>query len=132
MKDKKAASTRKVFPDVDDDDDCEGIDDSGDYDYAEEMDDESLDDYDEQDDEDSGKKKPKKAGSADNKNSSDDGDSTPKQVLPQNNAETKLKDQAIEAQLLAEAMSKSTKKEEPAKELTSEDKVDAQWKPILQ
>ena len=92
MKDKKAASTRKVFPDVDDDDDCEGIDDSGDYDYAEEMDDESLDDYDEQDDEDSGKKKPKKAGSADNKNSSDDGDSTPKQVLPQNNAETKLKD----------------------------------------
>ena len=29
-------------------------------------------------------------------------------------------------------MNKSTKKEEPAKELTSEDKVDAQWKPILQ
>ena len=32
MKEKKASSTRKVFPDVDDEDDCEGIDDSGDYD----------------------------------------------------------------------------------------------------
>ena len=122
MKEKKASSTRKVFPDVDDDDDCEGIDDSGDYDDdAEEMDDESLEDYDDQDDDDSDKKKTK-LENGDKKTSSDeDGDITPKQVIPQDNAETKLKDQAIEAQLLAEAIGKSTKKEE---EVTESKKVE--------
>lgn len=45
IKEGKIKGIKKAFPDVDDDDDCEGPDDSGDYD-DEEMDDESLDDYD--------------------------------------------------------------------------------------
>jgi len=103
MNDRKTKAAKKAFADADDD--CEGVDDSGEYDDdAEDMDDESLDDeYDDQSDND--KKKAKKEAASDGKNSS--GDDTPKLVLPQVNAETKLQDKAIEALLMAEAVKKS-------------------------
>ena len=83
MNDRKMKAAKKAL--VNADDDCEGIDDSGEYDDdADDMEDESLDEYGSSD----GKNKTNKEALSDDKNSS--GDSTPKQVLPQVNAETKL------------------------------------------
>lgn len=96
MDDRKMKAAKKALENGDDD--CEGIDDSGEYDDdADDLEDESLEESGEEKD-DSGKKKFLK----DEDNSSGDSDNTPKQVLPQVNAETELQDQAIEALLLAE------------------------------
>ena len=87
MNDRKMKAAKKALANADDD--CEGIDDSGEYDDdADDMDDESLDENGDQNGSSEGKKKANKEAASDDKNTS--GDSTPKQVLPQVNAETKL------------------------------------------
>ena len=77
INERKIKEAKKALANADDD--CEGIEDSGEYDDdADDIDDESLDEYGDQNDG-SGKKKASKGAISDGKSSSD---STPKKVLP--------------------------------------------------
>lgn len=93
---KSTSGTRKIFPDVDDEDDCEGIDDSDD-DEGEGEGDESLeddDDYAGEEDDDS--ENPKKDDYSQNSKDED---------------EMEIQDKLIEATLKKEAKAKQEKKD---------------------